>query len=472
MPRPSELRERAAQALTRARDIERREEESETPLPEEDRNAHAQAVQEANDLNAQADEIEGRAAASAEAERQIQESRRRASTPAPRRSRSPVEDDDGEEPPRDRSARDGEDGPTLEGYSIVRAMRCYTRSLLQLGRFDGLEREWHDHLLSRRNGVAEGILIPWQAPIPRGMLPNSGPRRRDLTTTTGSGAIPNDLVPNFLDLLRARLVLTELGVRVMTASGKFWYPKKTAGTTGYWVGEGVDLTESDITIGQVAFDPKTVGAHTTLSRKFLLQNEVGGDDMAIDDVATTIAQTIEKAAINGSGSSAQPLGLLQNSNVPTIAIGTNGGPMTYAKAIELANKPNLANAPRENQAFLFSPDTAWRMEGTPVVSGQTQMLYAYGEPMDRAVGRRATTTTNVPTNLVKGSSSTCTAAIFGAWNQLAVVVFSGLDLIINPFSEDKAGNVRITMFQDTDVNVLYPEAFAKIVDVTTTGWPS
>lgn len=467
MPRPSELRERAAQALTRARDIERREEESDTPLSEEDRNAHAQAVQEADDLNAQADEIEGRQAASVEAERRLREAERRAATPPRRRSRPPAEDDDGEEPPRERSRRDGEDGPTLEGYDMMRAIRSHSRHLLGKGRFDGLEREWHDHLVHLRGEEAEGVYIPLAAPIPRDLL--GGPRRRDLTTTTGSGAIPNDLVPTFLDLLRAKLILADLGVKITTGRNKFWLPKKTAGTTGYWVGEGVAVTESDVTVGQVTFDPKTVGGHTVLSRKFILQNEVGGEDMAIDDIATTIGGTIQRAAFNGSGSSAQPLGVLQNSSVPTVAINTNGGPLTYAKLVELANKPDVSNAAFENQAFVLHPDSAGRMEGTPIVSNFPKFLWDNGLPYPVA-GRRAVRTTDLPNTLAKGSGTNLTAAIFGAWSQMRIVLFSGLDLIVNPFTEDREGNVRITMHQDVDLNLLYPEAFAKIVDVATAGW--
>lgn len=467
MPRPSELRERADQALVRAREIERREEESETPLSQEDQDAHAAAIQEADGLNAQADAIEGRAAASAEAERRVRESERRAATPPRRRSRSPVEEDDGEEPPRSRSRRDGDDGPALEGYSIVRAMRSHTRQLLGKGRFDGLEREWHDHLVHLRGEEAEGVFIPLMAPIPRELV--DAPRRRDLTTTTGSGGIPNNLEPTFLDLLRAKLILADLGVKITTGRNKFWLPKKTAGTTGYWVGEGVAVTESDVTVGQVAFDPKTVGGHTVLSRKFLLQSDVGGDDMAVDDIATTIGGTVQRAAFNGSGSSAQPLGVLQNSNVPTVAINTNGGPLTYSKLVELANKPDVSNAAFEDQAFVLHPDSAGRMEATPLVSNFPKYLWDNDRP-NPVAGRRAVRTTDLPINLTKGSGTNLAAAIFGAWSQMRIVMFSGLDLIINPFVEDKEGNVRITMHQDVDLNLLYPEAFAKIVDITTAGW--
>ncbi len=50
---------------------------------------------------------------------------------------------------------------------------------------------------------------------------------------------------------------------------------------------------------------------------------------------------------------------------------------------------------------------------------------------------------------------------FGVWSQLVLGLFGAVDLQVNPYSEDKEGNIRVVAHQAIDYAVRYPEAFCR-----------
>jgi hypothetical protein len=57
--------------------------------------------------------------------------------------------------------------------------------------------------------------------------------------------------------------------------------------------------------------------------------------------------------------------------------------------------------------------------------------------------------------------------IFGNTSDLLVGMWSGLDLIVDPYTAATSGTVRVVALQDVDVAVRHPESFAVIVDMIT-----
>jgi len=97
---------------------------------------------------------------------------------------------------------------------------------------------------------------------------------RDLTVgapTGGGNLVATDLMSSdFITLLRNRLVLGQLGAKVLAdLNGNIAIPSQTGGASTYWVTEGNAVTESQATFGQVALSPKTVGMFTDYTRRLL-----------------------------------------------------------------------------------------------------------------------------------------------------------------------------------------------------------
>ena len=83
------------------------------------------------------------------------------------------------------------------------------------------------------------------------------------------------LAGNFVEALRDRLAVAELGATMLTGLvGDVSIPKRTGTATAYWFGaDNADaVTESTGTIGTISMSPKTVGAYSKFSRLMELQS--------------------------------------------------------------------------------------------------------------------------------------------------------------------------------------------------------
>ncbi|MBR4133097.1 MAG: phage major capsid protein, partial [Bacteroidales bacterium] len=74
----------------------------------------------------------------------------------------------------------------------------------------------------------------------------------------------------------------------------------------------------------------------------------------------------------------------------------------------------------------------------------------------------------VPSNLTKGSASgSCSAMIFGNWEDLYIGHWGGVDIVIDPYTLAAYGDVRFVLNSWDDCAVVEPKSFAAIKDITT-----
>jgi HK97 family phage major capsid protein len=341
---------------------------------------------------------------------------------------------------------------TKHEYSMLRAIR----TILADKPLDGLEGEISDEIARRTKTSPKGFYMPWDLKV----------EHRDLTLTTGAGSIGTVTKSSLIEYLRNKMLVYTLGAQSMNDMEQaFALPKQTGGTTAYWTAEGVAPTKTNGTIGQVAFVPKTVGAYTDLTRKFIMQSAVDAETFARQDLLTTLALEIDRAAFNGSGSGAEPTGILQNSSVTTVAMGTDGAAPTWAKMIELETTVATANADLGNLRYVTNGKGRGKMKVTPRETGYPVYIWADDNTVN---GYGAFATNQIPSNLTKGSGTGLSAAIFGNFADLVIAMFGGLDVLVDPYTNSNAGTVRLVALQECEIKLLQNGSFAKIVDLVTT----
>jgi len=69
--------------------------------------------------------------------------------------------------------------------------------------------------------------------------------------------------------------------------------------------------------------------------------------------------------------------------------------------------------------------------------------------------------------LTKGSTSTCSAIVYGNWNDLIIGTWGGIDINVDTSTGSSSGTVRVVALQDVDVAVRHAESFAAMKDATT-----
>lgn len=343
-------------------------------------------------------------------------------------------------------------------FSVVRAMQAAAS-----GNWTGagLEREVSQELSLREGRSSQGILVP-----------AAGWARRAYTAgsaTEGGNLVPSVLMAgNFVEALRARLAVAELGATFMPGlQGSISIPRRTGSSTAYWFGadDADAITESTGTIGDITMSPKTVGAYTRFSRLMQLQATPDVESLIRSDFVALLAEAIDAAAINGLGSSSQPQGILQTAGIGSVAGGADGATPHLDHLINLKREVAVDNADVATCGFISTP----AVEATlaQLKDGQNNYLLSpYGAELGRSQisGRRFIASTNVPSNLTKGSGTNLHAIIYGNFADLLIGMFGSLEILVDPYTDFAKGSVGVRALQSMDVAVRHPESFAAMVD--------
>lgn len=354
-------------------------------------------------------------------------------------------------------------------YSFVRLLNAIanpqSREAQQAAAF---EFECSEAAQAKRKTELRGFTVPvdvLRAPI-------SPDARRDLnvgTTTAGGHTVATDLLAgSFIEMLRNAMALEGLGARMLTdLNGNLAIPRQTGGATAYWVAESGAPTESQQAFDQVTLTPKTVGAFTDYSRRLLLQSSIDVEAFVRMDLAKTIALEIDRAGINGSGASNEPRGIMQTSGIGSVAGGTNGLAPTYEHIVDLESAVAVANADVGNLAYLTNAKVRGKLRKTQQFSG-TNGVPVWAQD-NELLGYQAKVSNQVPSNLTKGTSvGVCSAILYGNFAELIIGMWSGLDLLVDPYTSSTTGTVRIVALQDVDVAVRHAQSFAAMLDALTT----
>lgn len=346
-------------------------------------------------------------------------------------------------------------------FSFLRAINALANPTDRKAQSEAtFERECSDAVGKVMGRAAHGFFVPVEV------------QQRDLlvgTATAGGHTVATELLAaNFIDLLRNRMVVKGLGAQILSGLvGNIAIPRQTGGGTAYWVAENGAPTESQQAFDQLTMSPKTVGAFTDISRKLLLQSSIAVESFVRGDLATVLALAIDLAAINGSGASNQPTGILNTSGIGSVAGGTNGAQPTWANMVDLETAVSIANADIGAMGYLTNAKMRGRLKSTQKTATYGDIFVWEGGAEGSGVinGYTAATSNQVPSNLTKGTSSgVCSAIIFGNFNDLLIGEWGALDLMVDPYTGATAGTVRVVALQDVDIAVRHVESFAAMKD--------
>ena len=309
-------------------------------------------------------------------------------------------------------------------------------------------------------------------------------RKRALDTgtgTTGGFIVPNQYIAEIVELLRAESVVMGMGATVLSGlvGSPVEIPKQTGGATAYWVGENAAITESQQAFGQLSLTPKQVAAMVKMSNRFMNLSDPSGEAMVRRDLAQVIALAIDLAALRGTGSSSQPLGIVNTPGISNVEIDTNGGAFDWDIASQMEGKLEDANALRGSLGYVTHPKVKRLLKRIRIAqySAQTDGEYLFNPIMSDAqleaqLGTPLRGTTQLPINLEKGSSgAVCSEVIFGNWQELIIGQWGGLEFMASGETGDafEKAQTWIRVIQEVDIALRHPESFCLVNDAIITG---
>lgn len=338
----------------------------------------------------------------------------------------------------------GEFGRELRGYSVANAILGAMN-----GRLTGREAEVDQELKrgreSRSGASGIHVAIPTQE-----LLGGREQRSQTVgTPSTGGYTVATNLAA-VADCFRPALKVEGMGATVLRGlTGNLDLPSLASSGTATWVAENGNATRTAATFEKVSMAPKTVTGEYRLSRRLMLQSSAAIEDILRRDLGFLLAQALDLAAMNGSGTGAEPLGLLNTPGVEKIvAVAALGD--TAANLIGALELDDVMGT----SAFLTHPK---------VMQLARKIRDANGRTVPQAEifhSQRVEVSTQVPA--VLGAGNDKSALIYGQWGEMYLGYWSSVDLLINPYHPDVASNggALLHAFLDADVAVRHPKAFA------------
>lgn len=344
--------------------------------------------------------------------------------------------------PIDNDAEAGLSKQETRRYSVMNVVRALAnpadRAAQKAAAFE-LEASYEAARAAGRE--AQGVMVPAE------VLRNW--KVRDLNTSDDSAVIGEDFrAGDFVDVLRNASSVMAAGATMLNGlSGDVKIPKKTAASSAGWIAtEGGASSESEPTVGQITMSPKVVGHHTDITRLMMQQSSIDVEAMVRNDIAAGIAQAIDLGALAGSGASGQPTGIANTSgiNAPTSFAGVNP---TFAEVVAMETAVAEDNALGQRMAYILPAGMYGALKTTAKDSGSGQFVV---EPDGRINGY----------NAIVSNQVTAGDLYFGAFENLLIGMWGGLDLVVDPYTNSTSGTVRVVGLQTVDVAVRHAVAFA------------
>jgi HK97 family phage major capsid protein/HK97 family phage prohead protease len=274
--------------------------------------------------------------------------------------------------------------------------------------------------------------------------------RRDLnvgTASAGGNLVATELdAGSFIDLLRNASALDQAGATVLTGlTGNVAIPRQSGAATAYWVAESGSPTESQQTVDQVSLVPRTVAAYTDFSRRLMIQSSIDVENMVRNDLASVIALKIDYAGLYGTGASNEPLGLKNTTGIGTEDFAADAP--TFAEVVALESDVATANALLGTPVYLMNAAMRGNLKTTKKDAGSGIFIMENGE----VNGYRGVLSNQVASGDLW----------FGNFADLIIGYFSGLDLMVDPYTHSTSGTVRVVAMQDCDIAIRHPESFSR-----------
>ena len=349
-------------------------------------------------------------------------------------------------------------------YSFKRAME-----MAITGRRDGVEGEFSamggDEF--QRSGVsvsAHSIKIPSEV------------FKRDMSVTGGTSGSEGGVnvqtnVGSIIDVLLPKTVLNGLGVQKLSGLvGNLDLPTASTLPSAGWNTENGTATEKSPAFSKITFSPKRLAAYIQVSNQLMLQSSNSIDGYVRNWLLNAMAQSLETAAIKGGGSN-EPTGIIANASVNVTYAGgaasnstnANGAAPVWADVVNLMKAVENANG--NGYAYLTNPLVKAKLQTTPRQSSGVEGNFIWASGGTDLNGYPVATTTLVPSNLSKGTSSTLSAMIFGDFSKMAIASWGGMELTVDPYSGATAGLTNVVLNAYLDTNLLNPAAFAVCKDI-------
>lgn len=294
------------------------------------------------------------------------------------------------------------------------------------------------------------------------------------TDTKGGFLVNEDYSADFIDILRPKVVVRNMGARpIPMPDGNLTTRRKTSGTVAQYVGERVPAPATAVEVGQLKMSAKTLRALVPITNQLIRRSSMGVQQMIRDDLVEGVARTEDQQFLRGVGSATAPAGIRSLMAAGNVFTMTGTGTLTEVDndlgKLELAVMN--ANIPMITPGYIVSARTLKFLERLRDGNGNK----VYPEIADGRLGMYPIDwTTSVPDNLGGGTNES--EIYFGDFAQFQIGDTERIAIAASDVAAyDDNGTIRaafsndetvVRLITEHDTQLRHDTAFARLDGVT------
>lgn len=280
---------------------------------------------------------------------------------------------------------------------------------------------------------------------------------------TGAAMVPGPLSSEIIDLLRARSVAFQAGVRTIPMTSQtLKFARVLTDPQGTWRAENATITVADPSFDAVTLTARSWALIVVVSRE-LLEDGQNVDVQLRDQFARAGALALDQAVLGGNGVPPTPLGIANSPGIATLLMGPNGANFgtysgtggSYVALLDATLALDNNNAGTIT-GMILAPRTARYMAG--LVDGM-------GQPMrmpDRLAAIPQLVSTSMSVAEVQGTSSNASSILLGDFSQVFVGMRTALQVSVLSERYADKGQVGFVIWMRADVVCARPAAICRI----------
>ena len=304
-----------------------------------------------------------------------------------------------------------------------------------------------------------------------------------LNELTGGALVAPPEFGELIELLRNKEALVNAGARVvpLPPQGRLKYPRQTAASTAYWVGENSPINDSNIGTGEVTLQAKKLAVLIKAPNELIRFASPAAEALLRDDMTKTLALGLDLAGLEGQGGDNRPRGVINFQNINRITSSSttvDGDRVTGPDIYRMVAAVEESNA--EFEAYIMRPKTQYKyyqLRNDAVAQGDAAGPFLFNiireagaDTPAMLAGYPVVKSTQISQSRSKGASTNLTYVVGGMWSDLLIGMFGAIE-----FAATAMGDTSFTQDQtwvrgilSADIQARHEAAFVLMDNLSTT----
>ncbi len=261
-----------------------------------------------------------------------------------------------------------------------------------------------------------------------------------LNEFTGGSLVAPPEMGELIELLRNKEALVNAGARTvpLPPQGRMKFPRQTAPSLTYWVGENSPITDSNIGTGEIVLQAKKLAVMIKVPNELIRFASPATEALIRDDMTKSLALGLDLACLEGLGGDNRPRGLLNFPNINRITSSApfaNGDRLVGQDIYRFVAAVEESNA--EFEGWIMRPKTLFkyyqlRADSVAQNDGSGPFLFnlireAGMDTQATIAGFPVTKSTQVSQSRSKGTATNLTYIAGGMWSDCLIGMFGAIE---------------------------------------------